>query len=174
MQRMDSFGKPISKCLSNGKGPKHEADLLLHIKGLLYKLVTDSHQKVLALLIPKAWKYTMLLEAHDKLGHQGATLTYYLIKMPILLERHEQEHKEIHRELYNMLQGKSQGSVLPSANDTYTAVTIWQNSHRLGNRMLNFCFRQQAYSHHHWSSHRMVGNLPHTRQLSRYYSIHIH
>ena len=31
-------------------------------------------------MIPKAWKYTVLVEAHDKLGHQGATWTYCLIK----------------------------------------------------------------------------------------------
>ena len=31
-------------------------------------------------MIPKAWKYTVLVEAHDKLGHQGATQTYCLIK----------------------------------------------------------------------------------------------
>ena len=31
-------------------------------------------------MIPKAWKCTVLVEAHDKLGHQGATRTYCLIK----------------------------------------------------------------------------------------------
>ena len=31
-------------------------------------------------MIPKAWKYTVLVEAHDKLGHQGSTWTYCLIK----------------------------------------------------------------------------------------------
>ena len=31
-------------------------------------------------MIPKAWKYTVLVETHDKLGHQGATQTYCLIK----------------------------------------------------------------------------------------------
>ena len=45
MQRTDPFCKFISKCLSNGKAPKHEVDLFLHIKGLLYKHVTDSKQK---------------------------------------------------------------------------------------------------------------------------------
>ena len=42
--------------------------------GLLYKHVTDSRQKFLALVIPKSWKYTVLVEAHDKLGHQGNTI----------------------------------------------------------------------------------------------------
>ena len=57
-----------------------QADLFIHIKGLLYKHVIDSNQKFLDPVIPKAWKYTVLMEAHDKLGHQEATCTYYLIK----------------------------------------------------------------------------------------------
>ena len=55
-------------------------DLFTHIKGLLYKHITDSRQKFLALVIPKSLKYTVLVEAHDKLGHQGNTCTYCLIK----------------------------------------------------------------------------------------------
>ena len=80
MQRTDSFCKHISKWLSNGKAPQHEADLFTHVKGLLYKHVTDANQKFLAFIIPKAWKYTVLVEAHDKLRHQGITSTYCLIK----------------------------------------------------------------------------------------------
>ena len=80
MQKTDPFCKCTSKQLSSGKVPKHEADLFLHVKGLLYKHITDSHQKVLALMIPKAWKYTVLVEAHDKHVHQGSTQTYCLIK----------------------------------------------------------------------------------------------
>ena len=52
----------------------------MHVRGLLYKHITDSVQKFLALVIPKSWKYTILVEAHDKLGHQGNTYTYGLIK----------------------------------------------------------------------------------------------
>ena len=80
MQKTDPFCKGISKQLSNGKAPKHEADLFLHVKGLLYKHVMDSNQKFLALVIPEAWKYTVLIDTHDKLAHQGATQTYCLIK----------------------------------------------------------------------------------------------
>ena len=80
MQRMDPFCKWISKRLSNGKALQHEADLLTRVKGLLYKHIMDVNQKFLALIIPKAWKYTVLVEAHDKLGHQGPTCTYCLIK----------------------------------------------------------------------------------------------
>ena len=50
------------------------------MSGLLYKHIMDSGQKFLALVIPKSWKYTVLVEAHDKLGHQGNTNTYCLIK----------------------------------------------------------------------------------------------
>ena len=80
MQKMDPFCKCISKWLSNGKAPKHKADLFTHVNELLYKHVTDSHQKFMALAIPKEWKYTVLVEAHDKLGCQGTTWTYCLIK----------------------------------------------------------------------------------------------
>ena len=40
----------------------------------------DANQKCLVLVIPEAWKYIILLEAHDKLGHQGVTHTCCLIK----------------------------------------------------------------------------------------------
>ena len=80
MQKTDSFCKHISKRLLNGKAPKHETDVFTYSKGLLYKHVTESGKQFLALIIPKSWKYTVLVEAHDKLGHQGNTHTYCLIK----------------------------------------------------------------------------------------------
>ena len=71
MQRTDPFCKHISRRLLNGKAPHHKFDTFTHIKGLLYKHVTDSGKPFLALVIPKSWKYTILVEAHDMLGHQG-------------------------------------------------------------------------------------------------------
>ena len=56
MQSTDPFCKDISKCLSNRKAHKHEADLFVHVKQLLYKHVTDSNPNYLLLVIPKAWK----------------------------------------------------------------------------------------------------------------------
>ena len=53
MQKTDPFCKGISKCLSNGKAPKHKMELFTHIKELLYKHITDSRQKFLALIMPK-------------------------------------------------------------------------------------------------------------------------
>ena len=80
MQRTDPFCKCISKRILNGKAPQHEFDTFTHVKGLLYKHVTDSGKQFLALVIPKSWKFTVLVEAHDKLGHQGNSHTYCLIK----------------------------------------------------------------------------------------------
>ena len=70
MQKTDPFCKCISKRLLNGKAPHHEFDTFTHIKGLLYKHVMDTSKKFLTLVIPKSWKYTVLVEAHDKLGHK--------------------------------------------------------------------------------------------------------
>ena len=80
MQRADPFCKCISKRLLNGKAPHHEFDTFTHVKWLLYKNVTDTGKKFLALVIPKSWKCTVLVEAHNKLGHQGNSHTYWLIK----------------------------------------------------------------------------------------------
>ena len=80
IQRTDPFCKHISKRLLNGKAPHHEFDTFTHVKGLLYKHITDAGKKFLALVIPKSWKFTILVEAHDKLGHQGHSHTYCLIK----------------------------------------------------------------------------------------------
>ena len=84
MQRTDPFCKCISKRQLNGKAPQHEFDTFTHVKGLLYKHVTDSGKQFLALVIPKFWKYTVLMEAHDKLRHQGNSWTYCLIKGNII------------------------------------------------------------------------------------------
>ena len=80
MQRTDPFCKCISKRLLNGKAPHHEFDTFTHVKGLLYKHISDASKQFLALVIPKSWKFTILVEAHDKLGHQGNNRTYCLIK----------------------------------------------------------------------------------------------
>ena len=61
----------VSRRLMNGKAPHHEFDTFTHVKGLLYKDIMDAGKKFLALVIPKYWKYTVLVEAQDKVGHQG-------------------------------------------------------------------------------------------------------
>ena len=80
MQRTDPFCKCISKRLLNGKAPHHEFDTFTHMKGLLYKHVMDTGKQFLTLVIPKSWKYTVLVEAFNKLGYQGNSCMYCLIK----------------------------------------------------------------------------------------------
>ena len=80
MQKTDRFCKYISRRLLNGKASHHDFDTFTYIKGLLCKHTKDAGKKFLALVIPKSWKYTVLMEAHDKLGHQGDSCTYCLIK----------------------------------------------------------------------------------------------
>ena len=96
MQCTDPFCKHISKRLLNGKAPQHESDTFTHVKGLLYKHVSDAGKQFLTLVIPKSWKFTILVEAHDKLGHQGNNCTYCLNQMAILLEGYEQRHQEVY------------------------------------------------------------------------------
>ena len=117
MQKTDPFCKRISKRLSNGKAPQHETDLFTHVRGLLYKHITFSGQKFLALVMPKSWQYTVLVEAHDKLGHQGNTHTYCLIK-------HQYYWKGINKDIRKYIENctlcyreKSQSPGLPTSDD---------------------------------------------------------
>ena len=45
-----------------------------------------SGYKFLAIVIPKSWKYTILVEAHDKLGNQGNSCTYCLVNRQYYLK----------------------------------------------------------------------------------------
>ena len=40
----------------------------------------DSNQRFLAQVISKSWHFTVLVEAHDTLGHQGVNRTYHLVR----------------------------------------------------------------------------------------------
>ena len=81
MQKTNPFCKQILKWLSKGKEPKHEADLFPTCKRTtLQTCHRFTSTNTLLLWYPKAWKYTVLVETNDKLGHQGAAQTYCLIK----------------------------------------------------------------------------------------------
>ena len=95
MQRMDPFCKCISKRLSNGKAQQHEADLFIHIEGLLYKHITHAHQKFLALVIPKAWKYKSFSRSTCQTWTPRSKSHLLSHQVEILLERNEQEYLEI-------------------------------------------------------------------------------
>ena len=80
MQSTDPFCKRIMKRLLNKTAPKHELDTFFIHNGLLYRYVSDHSKDFCTLVIPKAWRYTILVETHDKVGHQGNNRTYSLIK----------------------------------------------------------------------------------------------
>ena len=80
IQSMDPFCKHIMKRLLNKTAPKHELDIFFIHNGLLYRYASDQSKDFCALVIPKAWRYTILVETHDKMGHQGNNRTYSLIK----------------------------------------------------------------------------------------------
>ena len=80
MQSTDPFCKCITKRLLNKTAPKHELDTFFIHNGLLYRYASDHSKDFCALVIPKAWRYMILVETHDKMGHQGNNRTYSLIK----------------------------------------------------------------------------------------------
>ena len=80
MQSTDPFCKRIVKRLLNKKAPEHELKTFFIHNGLLYRYASDHSKDFCALVIPKAWRYTILVETHDKMGHQGNNRTYSLIK----------------------------------------------------------------------------------------------
>ena len=80
MQSTDPFCKRIMKRLLNKTAPKHELDTFFIHNGLLYRYVSDHSKDFCTLVIPKAWRYRILVETHDKIGHQGNNRTYSLIK----------------------------------------------------------------------------------------------
>ena len=80
MQLTDPFCKHIVKQLLNKTAPEHELKTFFIHNGLLYRYASDHSKDFCALVIPKAWRYTIPVETHDKMGHQGNNQTYSLIK----------------------------------------------------------------------------------------------
>ena len=80
MQLTNPFCRRIMKRLLNKTAPEHELKTFFIHNGLLYRYASDHSKDFCALVIPKAWRYTILVETHDKMGHQGNNQTYSLIK----------------------------------------------------------------------------------------------
>ena len=80
MQSTDPFCKCIMKRLLNKTAPKHELNTFFIHNGLLYRYASDHSKDFCALVIPKARRNTILVETHDKMGHQGNNRMYSLIK----------------------------------------------------------------------------------------------
>ena len=76
-----------------GKAPQHEADLFTNIKGLLTNMSWMPIKNLQHSSYPKLG--SILVEAHDKLGHQGVT-HIMSHQMTILLEGNEQGYLQIY------------------------------------------------------------------------------
>ena len=71
MQSTNPFCKRIVKRLLNKTALEHEMKTFFIHNGLLYRYASDHSKDFCALVIPKAWRYTIPVETHDKMGHQG-------------------------------------------------------------------------------------------------------
>ena len=80
MQSTDPFCRRIMKRLLNKTAPEHELKTFFIHNGLLYRYASDHSKDFCTLVIPKAWRHMILVETHDKMGHQGNNRTYSLIK----------------------------------------------------------------------------------------------
>ena len=80
MQLTNPFCKCIVKRLLNKTAPEHELKTFFIHNGLLYSYASDHSKDFCTLVIPKAWRYTILVETHDKMGHQGNNQMYSLIE----------------------------------------------------------------------------------------------
>ena len=80
MQSTNPFCRCIMKRLLNKTAPEHELKTFFIHNGLLYRYASDHSKDFCTLVIPKAWKYTILVETQDKMGHQGNNCMYSLIK----------------------------------------------------------------------------------------------
>ena len=80
MQSTDPFCRCVMKRLLNKTAPEHELKTFFIHNGLLYWYASNHSKDFCTLVIPKAWKYMILVETHDKMGHQGNNRTYSLIK----------------------------------------------------------------------------------------------
>ena len=75
---------PFCKCIMKRLLTKQHLNMILKTffihNGLLCRYASDHSKDFCALVIPKAWRYTILVETHDKMGHQGNNRMYSLIK----------------------------------------------------------------------------------------------
>ena len=117
MQSTDPFCKCIMKRLLNKTAPEHEMKTFFIHKGLLYRYASDHSKDFCTLVIPKAWRYTILVETHDKMGHQGNNQMHSLIKWQYLLERNGKGCERLHSMMSCMSTGESTSSIISTTHD---------------------------------------------------------
>ena len=71
VQRTNPCANAFQNGYSKAKHLPTKLILSFILKVFSTKHVLDSNQKFLAIVIPKSWHFTVLIDIHDKLGHQG-------------------------------------------------------------------------------------------------------
>ena len=126
----------IMKRLLNKTAPKHELKTFFIHNGLLYRYASDHSKDFCALVIPKAWKYTILVETHDKMGHQGNNRTYSLIKRQYYwkgLEGNGKRCERLHPTMSRMSSREGTSPVISTTHDGNTRQTLRQDRNGLSN-----------------------------------------
>ena len=127
MQSTDPFCKCIMKRLLNKTAPEHELKTFFIHNGLLYRYASDHSKDFCALVIPKAWRYTILVETHDKMGHQGNNRNVFPDQATVLLERNGKGCEGLHPMMSCVLTGESTSSIISTAHDGNPRQTFRQN-----------------------------------------------
>ena len=81
MQSTKPFCKRIVKRLLNKTASKHEMKTFFIHKGLLYRYASDHSKDFCALVIPKAWRYTILVHSIPRYSNSLVS-NYRLFRRP--------------------------------------------------------------------------------------------
>ena len=134
----------IHRQFNNGKVPHHVSDTVIHIDELFYKHAMDALQKIM-----------VLVEAHDKLGHQGVMRTYHLIKQQYYWK---EMNKAMHKCIANctLCRRGRENTNLSLTNDRYTRAPHGQDCHRFYHRFKHIHTRKSAHPYYYQLSYRVL------------------
>ena len=172
LQKSDPFCKRITGRLLSGRAPKHEVDTFLLHDGLLYRQVSENNSNFKALVVPKSYRFTILVEAHDKMSHQGNNRTYHLIKRQYYWKGMS---KDIQSYIKNCPLCKRDKQKVQAYPLTMTDIPSRPfDKIALDLVECDLSERGNKWIHNYRSPHRMARSLPSTQQNSRYHRQNLH
>ena len=120
MQSTDPFCRQIMKRLLNKTAPEHELKTFFIHNGLLYRYASDYSKDFCALVFPKSWKYTILVETHDKTGTPRKQPYVFTDQATVLLEGYGKRCEGLHTKMSRMLSRESTSPVVSTTHDGNT------------------------------------------------------
>ena len=127
IQSTDPFCKCIVKTLLNRTAPEHELKTFFIHNGLLYRYASDHSKDFCTLVIPKAWRYTILVETHEKNGTPRKQSNVFPDQVTVLLERNGKGCERLHPMMSSMLTGESTSTIISTTHDRNPRLTFQQN-----------------------------------------------